>query len=587
MITIPGPTVTVTASGSQTSPGTSGSTSNSTSSTSHLSNSTSSSSISIPTTPSNASSATGDFITTTYLTYEGTSLVTVTAIVSNPGAHVQSNSGKSNDFLSNRTAVIGVFTAIAIITFAMIVAFIAWAARRRTLKIRQREEEERESKTRRNFFDDEDNDVIAPSEKSWWGNASGTSIPDMSQGHNEPPPPVPPLPFDYSPSAPTFSPSIASSAPLVTSPTSGASVPHPYASAAPSVVSDSYQIEGAGHHHNNSFATTTTASREAIRSPLPPPTSPTFAHKIQPAAATTMLPLIKEGASSRSSDDWNSNIQHMQSPSGLDIRGSPSPTADHTQKAPSSALKASEHPYASPRPDRRSKLFADDVLLGLGGAEGLGRSLSDSHPAEPVVHSNQRHQHNQQHSATHSYAWQTSQSPPPVSRPVLQHSKASNGTGTGSMSYGPMQSRSDTGFSDGRWFEEDSSAEAAKVRGGAAASGESVLEGNIARNNGFRLGSNNHSTRGNGKWVSNAHDNIAVDVSERKRVPHDPRFSGLFGNVWGTPNDESQSHNRMAYTSRQSTGIDLESIDQDVQDYQDYHDKHGENGRVLRVSFEI
>jgi hypothetical protein len=170
-------------------------------------------------------------------------------------------------------------------------------------------------------------------------------------------------------------------------------------------------------------------------------------------------------------------------------------------------------------------------------------------------------------------------------------------------------------MSEARWFDEDSSAEAARTRGGAAASGESVLHGHIAQDYGFRNGSNNlnHTTgirgttgttgtNGNGlngtssKWVSTTNEGVAVDVSERKRVLHDPRFSGLFGNVWDGPNDESHMHNQRhtAYT----VDVDLDSNghdrDPDEHEYderererEEHQRAYGSSSRVLRVSLTV
>jgi hypothetical protein len=285
-------------------------------------------------------------ITTTYVTSQGTSLLTITAVVSNPAGHIQDQANAPGGALfNNRTETIGVFTAVGIVTFAMIVALVAWAARRRTLKRRREEAEDHKS---RDFFEDEVNDAGAPSEKSSWGNTSipesgGVPLQIMTSGGYNMAPPVPPLPSEFS-AVPA---SVASKSPVLSD--GGLILSHPYAGAGP--FSDSYS-NNVRHDRNGSVGTGwTSPARDDFRSP--PPSAPLAAlpYKNPASNNSTYLPLIHDGA--------------------------PVSSSSHPS--------AANHPFASPPTNRKSELYPEDVLWGLGNDGGVGRSLTGKRPVEPPV----------------------------------------------------------------------------------------------------------------------------------------------------------------------------------------------------------
>jgi hypothetical protein len=100
----------------------------------------------------------------------------------------------------------------------------------------------------------------------------------------------------------------------------------------------------------------------------------------------------------------------------------------------------------------------------------------------------------------------------------------------------------------------------AEATKGVAASRESVLGGQQARDNGFEY----PRTRGSDVVSDNG---LSVDIAERRRVPHDPRFSGLFG-AWADSTDERYQTNLQRDSA---VGMDLGT-------------EEGYTPRVLRVS---
>ncbi|PVG04378.1 hypothetical protein CPB86DRAFT_821744 [Serendipita vermifera] len=596
----PDPTVTVTVTVPNTSSSSSSSSSLISSSSTHSHSGVSTNNATLPLmTPSTlATTNTADFITTTYLTYQGTALVTITALVQNP-ARMQDNVG-TNTFFSNRTAVIGVFTAVGIIIFAAVVALLAWAARKRKLKRLRREAAEKASSSgHRNFFDDEINDVVAPSEKSWWGNTSGTSIPDptlpmlhVNTGYNNVPA-VPPLPGDLS-----------ATSPLSDIPTS---IAHPYASAPPSVISDSYQVGGVTHTRDNSTitatTTTTTPSRDFSRSPPPSVPLPGVPNRFGQNGGH--LPQIDEAPSS--SNAWvSANVPASQSHSS---KGGP------------------VHPYASPPTNRKSTLYPEDVLFSLGKEGGVGRSLSGRvlagadrgtpvmmQPQESMLGITQMmHPNNMPQPATSIPPVpqvQVQRPEEPISRnpevqatrgyqnsqartaPVHEHH---NEYGVNDRSRS-LDGRPVSGISDGGWYEHEVSEIG---RAAAAASGESVLGGSAAHNTDYGYPRINSASDVNissvgGEGTQGSHRGAAsspsgTDVRDPKKGLHDPRFSGLFGGSgWISSGDESHrlgsgSNNHGTRLSSARGSFDHGTADDHYYD----SGRYGSNGnRVLRVTNE-
>lgn len=560
-------------------------------------------------TPSESTTNTAEFITTTYLTYQGTALVTITALVQNP-ARMQDNTS-TNTFFSNRTAVIGVFTAVGIILFACVVALLAWAAHRRKQKrLRQEAAEKASSSGHRNFFDDEVNDVVDPSEKSWWGNTSGTSIPDptlpmlhVNTGYNNVPP-VPPLPGDLS-AASTFS----------DVPTS---IAHPYASAPPSVLSDSYQSSAVTHARDNSTttatSTTTAPSRDFARSP--PPSVPLPAVQNRFGQSGHHLPQIDEAPLSSSNRWATPSHEPVATSDNLSSKGGP------------------VHPYASPPTNRKSRLYPEDVLFSLGKGGGVGRSLSGrmlvgSESETPVIMQpqesmlgitqgmNMMHQNNlpqpassvpggplppvpqvQVQRPTEETRNLQSQAPRGYQGPISQartapvhesHNEVIHNPASRSLDGRPM-----SGFSDGGWYEQEATSDAG---GRAAASGDSVLGGSGAHianaDYGYpRLNSTsdvNVSMGGDGTHGSHGELGLSpsgTDVNEGKKKLHDPRFSGLFGGSgWAS---SSGDESRLGSTNNNHNGTRLSrgSFDHGTADdhYYGGGGRYGSNGnRVLRV----
>lgn len=475
-VTAPPDTVTVTADpSSSTSSITRSSSTSSVTSRSQTSAPVSTSSSSIPAENNSTSTEPPEFLTTTYLTQEGSSFITVTSRITNP-ARTHSNPG-TNDFFSNKTAVIGVFTACAIVGFAIIIAFIAWVARRRTLKRWEREEAEKEF-DRRNFLQDEIQDSLAPSEKSWWASGSGTSIPDGTGGmpmqnanfvlYNGMPPPG--QQTELSPVATTFSGSHESKG----APTSAESIgpiSHPYSG---SVVSEPYHLTSPRAQHSS--IASISSVREVARSPppsIPLPPAP-YSNRGQDPSH---LPIILEGPPSSSSEGWSQSLA--------------------THSAPLS--RSASHPYASPPTNRKSELYAEDVLLDLGSKGGVGRSLSGSRPAHPALPTQG------------------------ASSLIRKASKDGGSQGQGSIGHHGSSSASHpamgnnvsgSGLSDGAWHYDSN-----PFGGGAA---EPALASHLP----------------------------PTEVVQRRMVAHDPRFSGVFGT--GTWTDR-----QAAYRQSDSMGSDL------------------------------
>lgn len=111
--------------------------------------------------------------------------------------------------------------------------------------------------------------------------------------------------------------------------------------------------------------------------------------------------------------------------------------------------------------------------MDLGSNGGVGRSLNDGQPsAKPMREGAIRGQSSTDHN-------------------------------TSNQTHSGLGELSASGLSDGGWYDDASSGGTKAAKGAAAASGES---GHAPSN--FR---------------------ISMDVIERRKAPHDPRFSGLFG----------------------------------------------------------
>lgn len=451
------------------------------------------------------------------------------------------------------------FTVVGIVAFAVAAALIAWMTRRRTLKQRRREEVDKSS---RDFFEDEVNDAGDPSEKSWWGNASGASIPGgvplqpvTSMGYGSVPP-VPPLPSEFSHNS-AASPSVASRSPLLSD--GGLSFPHPYAGTGSSLVSDNYSNNIVTHDRSGSATTGWTSStREPTQSP---PTSPLPAvpYRGQAANNGVYLPLIHEGT-----------------PNSL------SPSVPY-------------HPFASPPTNRRSELYPEDVLWGFGTEGGVGRSLSGKRPVEPPVPvrppetvttlpipPNQPRMPPTQHHAVLQQpqylfhpandASRGKQSPVESSRLTPEHNIADTSN---------SRIRPASGISEGGWYDDSNSEIGRAALVGATASGESFLNSNAGRNDryGYPYTAPNRSQ----SRVDKSAATSAAELPEKKSTtPHDPRFSGLFGNVAvAQPRGDSPlSH------GRQSQDLDEESEEEEEHFTNHSHGGSGGSGnRVLRVCF--
>ena len=429
------------------------------------------------------------------------------------------------------------FTSIGVLVFAAIAAIIAWAARRRTLKRWRREKADRESFDRRNFLQDEMHDEHSPSEKSWWAGASGTSIPGMPMRAINSPglyivPPLPPLPTELSPTAMRFPGSNAAKS-LITGTEIGGTIPHPYGSPSYSMAPDLYQVSPLTHSRS---ITSTTSTREAARSPPPTQLSPLpYSGLVQDPS---YLPMILEGPSpSTSTVGWASQSQLIPALSGeMPPLLARTNTISTLPPFPSSS-KAPSHPYTSPPTNRKSELYAEDVLLDLGNNGGIGRSLSGSRPARPALPTKM----------------------PPLSENMQDGSRTgldfgsrgqtSAGHSGSNGSHVAFRQASGSGISDGGWYD-DSPSDTAKAASGAAASGESVLGGDEARNNGFAYS----QTRDSQVVSANG---LSVNIAERRKVPHDPRFSGLFG-AWADSTEERYQNN----LQRESTvSVDLGTED--------------------------
>ena len=287
-------------------------------------------------------------------------------------------------------------------------------------------------------------------------------------------PPVPPLPTELSPVATTFG---GSSGSKSTSEMIGP-ISHPYSG---SVVSESYHASPS-HTQRGSIASLSTA-RDIARSPPPSIPLPPVPYSNR-GQDTAHLPMILEGPpSSSSTEGWASQIQSLPVHS-TEAPPLPSNTNPSLSRFPSLSKDAS-HPYASPTTNRASHLFAGDVLLDLGNHGGVGRSLSGNRPA-------------------HSIPMKTN------SKNLLQEGNSRGQSSTGhNISHGSHPTSKEvsaSGLSDGGWYD-DLPADMAKISNGATASGESVF--------------GNHNMAANTR--------LSMDVIERRKVPHDPRFSGLFG----------------------------------------------------------
>lgn len=462
----------------------------------------------------NAASETGDFITTTYVSMEGQSLVTITAVVTNPAARFNGPSDNSSSFLQNRAAVIGVFTALGLTLAVTFMAIFAWVVRRRRIKQRRKQVNEKASAPR-NFFDDEDDDVVAPSEKSWWPSAgSGASIPEGNAGVS-----LSVMGGSQTRYSSAFSKSIDTPTSAYGGLQQESGIAHPYSTYSTRSNDDS-----------DKFVMPIRDLRSPVPSLPPPiaplPPTPANIQQSDYKVRSSMLPQILE-ADLSSSDGWHSELQPtppgltppLREPDseGLGLELNPRVV---NQKGSSTSLHQppESHPYASPKPQRKSRLLPEDVLWERGkpvdwNPEILGSSsitndqLTDNTPPTPP-----------------------SQPQPPNSLPlrrlVLNNSVASSlgkpthmtplsarvspapasSTGASAVESRPGSALGDVAISDGGWYDDDEhSAEEDGNSPAAAASGES--DGGVL-------------------------SNLPVDIRDRKKLSQDPRFSGLFGNAW-------------------------------------------------------
>jgi len=495
-VTVP---VTVTATASETSTSTSTTHSTTPSSSSH--------STSVPTTAlvsstsSKSNIANANYITTTYLTSQGTSLFTTTAIVSNPAGEVQDQSNApSGALFNNRAETIGVFTTVGIVAFAIIAALVAWAARRRTLKRRRKEAEESNS---RGFFEDETNDAGAPSEKSWWGNTSGASIPEgggvplkiVTSGGYDMAPPVPPLPFEFSPSSAVPA-SVTSKSPSLSD--AELTLPHPYAGTGS--FADSYSNNSVTYGRDGGAGIGWIFPvKDAFRSS---PSAP-LSYKNAASNNATYLPSIHEGA--------------------------PVSSSSH----PSSAAN---HPFTSPPMNRKSELYPEDVLWGLGNSGGVGRSLSGKRPGEPPEPLIPADPFSSPQSQT-SHQAMVRQQPSYLLYPAdgsHVHDKASPVENSQMIPEHSDHNLSDntirptSGISEGGWYRDSNSELGGAALAGATASRESFSNTGTSKNE--RYAYPYTAPGGNRSHVEIARDK-STTTSRKMKVPHDPRLSGLFGNV--------------------------------------------------------
>ncbi|KAG8788507.1 hypothetical protein FRB91_007274 [Serendipita sp. 411] len=504
---------------------------------------------------SNTTTSEPEFITTTFVSTQGDNVFAVTTVIANPAGHVHAApSNGTAQFFQNRAAVIGVFTALGIIIFASLAAAVACATHRRIIMRRRREEHER-SLERRDFFDDEMNDVIEPSDKQWWGNTSGTSIPEPNAMQSQMGPltnyePVPP--FLLLPSLPKQDNS-ATRTSAYSEAGSGTTVAHPYASASSYRTSGSYLDSPMSHSRTTSTVTSLTSpSRSIIRSP--PPSAPL------PPLPPTQLPRIAEGPPSTHSDGWDSQIQ--PAPRGAQD------SIPLTQVVPVPALTsldrsshAISHPYASPPANRRSELWAGDVLVDLGVEGGVGRSLSGRRPPAPPippplpppdvrVENSLGIQNPRQgraslsplqvdasgsHHNLHANRMDSASQPSPI------HSMRMTPEQIGDPSRSNSRAESGTGFSDGGWYDDESTSEAGKYTSAdAAASRESVLGATNTPHYGYEKVSGRAISSAQRSDSKTSISEPSTNAANRRMPPHDPRYSGLFG-VWGAPNSVDES----------------------------------------------
>lgn len=285
-------------------------------------------------------------------------------------------------------------------------------------------------------------------------------------------PPVPPLPTELSPVATTFNGSGGSKSIITSSETIGP-ISHPYSG---SVVSEPYHLTSPRAQHAS--ITSMTSIRDAARSPPPSTPLPPVPHSNR-GIDMSNLPMILEGPPSASSTEgWAPQIQ------SIPMHSNDAPALPPLDTRHQSTLRRPSHPYASPTTNRRSELYAGDVLSDLGSNGGVGRSLSDCRS-----------------------------SPKPL-RDGTSRGQSSTDHNTSNQTHSGLGEVSASGLSDGAWYDDVSSGGIKAANGAAAASGES------------------------GQAPS-------VDVIERRKAPHDPRFSGLFG-AWTDQQKYRQSDSMLS-----------------------------------------
>ena len=359
--------------------------------------------------------------------------------------------------MSNRAAVIGVFTAVGITALVLFLALVLYIFRKRQARRQLEKDHAAATGGARGFLDDEDE---LGNEKGWWHGDSGTSLPGAQ-----------PVPYNSGP--------LDYSRPYV-------GTAHPYASTAPTPNRTAPPVVDTYSSHQTS---------------VPTPPGYDLPSTDSGSAISAQLP-----SSTAGNDISSFGFGHVPQPPG---QSTPPP---HVQVQESSG--DSPHPYASLRRHTAYELLAEDVL-----------AQQSPHHGPPVRQSPTEISGTETAARGHSPGYLGTSTPVVHTSPFTTASDLFAG---GSSSGTPDQ---------GQWYDDTDS--------------------------------ESHTGDGKGKLVPLPPLGQQDVVERAKHLPHDPRFSGLFGPpaAWAP-----------TYLHYPRDSVDAGTIREEDQE------RFGGNGRVLTIA---